>query len=559
MDRRGFLSSLGKAALGGAALATSRLALGQQARNRPNVILFMTDDQGYGDMSCHGNPHLKTPNTDRLAAEGVEFTRFYVCPVCAPTRASLMTGRYNYRTRAIDTSLGRAMMDTAEVTVAELLRGAGYATGIFGKWHLGDNYPLRSIDQGFTESLVHNGGGIGQPSDPPGNRYFDPVLQHNGKPEKHKGYCTDIFTDAAIRFIEKNKDKPFFVYLPTNAPHGPFQIAEEYVKPFRGKGLDDRTMKVYGMVKNIDENIGKLLAKLKDIGLDDNTIFIFLTDNGPNGRRYNAGLRGHKGSVYEGGIRTAFFMRWPARLKAGRKLSVHAAHIDVLPTLAAACGAPLPKEVKIDGLNLLPLALGTLKEKWPSRTLFLQWHRGDHPVPFRACAAVGGRYKLVNGKELYDLTKDPGEKNDVAAQHPGIVELMRKQYEAWFKDVSASRGYAPPRIHLGTPHENPTILTRQDWRGPRAGWGPNSLGHWEVRVARATSYQVRLRFRPLRTDGQAIFKLGGVALKKPLKKGSRQCTFDNVELPAGPGRLEAWITLKKKPVGVNYVDVTRVK
>ena len=564
MDRRRFLGSVARTTVGSAAaIAASRLAFGQPAKpQRPNVVLVMTDDQGYGDMSCHGNPHLKTPNIDRLANEGVEFTHFFVCPVCAPTRACLMTGRYNYRTRAIDTYLGRAMMDTDEVTIAELLGPAGYATGIFGKWHLGDNYPLRTIEQGFGESLVHNGGGIGQPSDPPGNRYLDPILQHNGKPVKTQGYCTDIFTDAAIRFIEANKDKPFFVYLPTNCPHGPFQIAEEYVKPFRGKGLDDKTMKVYGMVKNIDDNLGKLLAKLKALGLDENTIVIFLCDNGPNGRRYTMGLRGDKGSVYEGGIRTACFLRWPARLKAGTKVDRIAAHIDMLPTLLAVCGVAKPKDPKIDGLDLLPLALRTAT-KWPDRALFAQWHRGDRPVPFRACAVRTQRWKLVNGRELYDMAADPSEKTNLADKHPDVVAKMRKQYEEWLRDVSASRGYDPPRIHLGTPHEDPTTLTRQDWRGPRAGWGRNSLGHWEVHVATAGKYRIRLRFRPTRRAGEAVFRLGKAAQRRPLAKGATQCVFEGIALPAGPGRLETWITgAAPKPAataGVNYVDVSLIK
>ena len=561
MDRRQFLQATVAAT---ASLATSRLARAQQARGpRPNIVLFMTDDQGYADMSCHGNPHLQTPNIDRLQKEGCELTQFYVCPVCAPTRACLMTGRYNYRTRAIDTWLGRAMMDTDEVTLAEILRDAGYATGIFGKWHLGDNYPLRSIDQGFAESLVHNGGGIGQPSDPPGNSYFDPILQHNGEPVKTKGYCTDIFTDAAIKFIEANKDKPFFVYLPTNAPHGPFLVAEKYWKPYQAKGLDDRTAKVYGMVQNIDENIGKLLARLEALKLAHNTIFIFLTDNGPNGRRYNCGMRGAKGSVYEGGIRTACFLRWPAKVTPGRKVARLGAHVDMLPTLCSAAGAPLPKDVKIDGINLMPLALGLPVKKWPSRTLFFQWHRGDQPVAFRAAAVRTPRWKLINGNQLYDLGNDPAEKSNVAADHPDVVADLRKRYERWFADVSASRGYAPPRIHLGTPHESPTILTRQDWRGPRAGWGPRSLGHWEVLVAEKGNFDVRLRFRATRQAGEATFKLAEASLKQTLAKGATSCTFRNVPLPKGPARLEAWITgVPPKPeqtIGVNYVDVSRTK
>ena len=419
---------------------------------------------------------------------------------------------------------------------------------------------MRPEDQGFDEVLVHNGGGIGQPSDPPGSGYFDPVLRHNGVWGKHKGYCTDVFFDAALKFIEANRERPFFAYIPTNAPHGPFIVADELWKPFKEMGFDNRTAKVYGMVKNIDDNLGKLLARLKALGLDENTIVIFLCDNGPNGRRYTMGLRGAKGSVYEGGIRTGFFVRWPAvtAKRAGAKEHDLAAHIDVAPTLLDACGAAKPEDVRFDGRSLLKLITGQ-ETAWPDRTLYIQWHRGDAPVPFRACCARGPRWKLVNGKELYDLQKDPGEKRNVAAQHPEIVKQMRAGYEAWLKDVSATRGYDPPRIHIGTPRENPTTLTRQDWRGPRASWGANGLGHWEVKVTTAGAYEVTLRFRPVRKAAEATFKLGKVTLTKPLEKGAASCVFEKVALEAGEGRVEAWVKQDGKTVGVHYVDVKRLQ
>jgi len=551
---------MGMMAAGAAAVA---LPSGARARGaaaggrRPNVVLIITDDQGYGDLGHHGNDKIKSPNLDRLARQSVEFTRFYVCPVCSPTRASLMTGRYNYRTGVVDTYLGRSMMYSDEVTMAELFVGAGYCTGIFGKWHLGDNYPLRSIDQGFQESLVHKGGGIGQPSDPPGNRYFDPILQHNGRAKKYRGYCTDIFTNAAIDFIENNRNRPFFVYLSTNAPHTPLQIDEAYVAPYRAMGLDDTTAKIYGMVTNIDENVGRLLEKLRELHLEEDTILIFLTDNGPQQNRYNCGLRGRKGSVYEGGIRVPFFVRWSGTLKAGKRIDRIAAHIDVLPTLLDACGVAAPATPSTDGINLLPL-LRRDSIEWRDRTLYFQWHRGDEPELYRACAAGSQRHKLVNGKELYDIIADPGEKNDIAAEHPDVVERMRKGYEEWFGNVSATRGYDPPRIYLGTRFENPVILTRQDWRGPRAGWGRNSLGHWEIKVANTGSYEIRLRFRPAEKQAEAHFRLGGTNLKKPLEKGATSCTFEPVRLEAGEGRLEAWIATADKTVGVSYVDVKRL-
>ncbi|MEQ9070753.1 MAG: arylsulfatase, partial [Gimesia chilikensis] len=279
---------------------------------QPNVILLLTDDQGYGDVGFHGNAQIRTPHMDELARQGMELTRFYCSPVCAPTRASLMTGRYYYRSGVVHTSRGGAKMYGEETTLAEMLQGAGYATGIFGKWHLGDNYPMRPQDQGFAESLVHRSGGIGQAPDKP-NSYFDPWLWKNGQREQGKGYCTDLFFDAALEFMDRQAQagKPFFVYLPTNAPHTPLEIADSYWKPYQEQGLDETTARVYGMVENLDKNLGRLMAHLDQTKLKENTILIFLGDNGPQQKRYTAGLRGRKSWVYEGGIRVPFVATWP--------------------------------------------------------------------------------------------------------------------------------------------------------------------------------------------------------------------------------------------------------
>jgi len=535
--------------------------MGQEpsAPRLPNVVLIITDDQGYGDLGCHGNPVLKTPHLDRLHAESTRFTRFHVCPVCSPTRASLMTGRYNYRTGVVDTYAGRSMMHADEVTLAEALSRGGYRTGIFGKWHLGDNHPMRAMDQGFQEALVHRGGGVGQPSDPPGNSYFDPVLSHNGRDEKHEGYCTDIFTNAAIAFIESNRDRPFFAYLSTNAPHVPLQIDDRHVAPYRAADVSEGAAKVYGMIANIDENVGRVLDTLARLDIERDTIVIFMTDNGgtpaEDADRFNAGLRGWKGSVYEGGIRVPFFLRWPGVAAAGRDIDRVAAHIDVFPTLLAACGIDPMEGVQVDGLNLLPL----LREEtpdWPDRNLFFQWHRGDAPEPFRQCAVLNQRYKLVDGKELYDLDRDPAEERDIAADQPERVAQMRAAYETWFADVSATRGYAPPRILLGTPHENPVVLTRQDWRGAE-GWGAHDVGHWEVRVAAAGTYTVRLRFPAVEQAAGALFRLGDVALGIPLHGGEESCEFAGMALPAGDARLEAFLQQGSRYTGVHYVDVIK--
>ncbi|MEO8351032.1 MAG: arylsulfatase, partial [Chthoniobacteraceae bacterium] len=376
---------------------------------RPNIVLVMTDDQGYGDLGIAGNPVLETPHIDSLARVSASMSRFYVSPVCSPTRACLMTGRYNYRTRVIDTFKGRSMMEPDEVTIAEVLRAAGYRTGIFGKWHLGDNYPLRAQDQGFDESLVLRGGGLAQPSEPIENHehYTDPILFHNGEQVRTKGYCTDVYFDAALKFIEAAQlaQKPFFAYIATNAPHGPFHdVPDALYQKYKAKDLTpvllgnaksaDTVARVYAMIENIDQNLGRLTEKLDRLGLAENTIVIFMVDNGPNTKRYVGPFRGMKSDVHEGGIRSPFFVRWPARLKAGTVSDRMAAHIDVMPTLLEAADIPPPEGLKFDGRSLLPLLEGK-KTEWPTRTIVLQTHRGNKPIRFHQTATIQQRWKLV--------------------------------------------------------------------------------------------------------------------------------------------------------------------
>ncbi len=558
-----------------------------RAETRPNVLVIITDDQGHGDLGIHGNPVIQTPNLDRLARDSVRLTRFQVAPVCAPTRASLMTGRYNYRTGVVDTFLGRAMMHTDEVTLAELLSAAGYRTGIFGKWHLGDNAPMRPIDQGFQEALVLQGGGIGQSSDPPGgSSYFDPILQHNGKEEKHQGYCSDVFTDAAIHFIaDRSQPKPFFAYLAFNAPHAPLEVPESYRKlyaetdlsnerfptggyPWPGRVPKDITARVYGMVTNIDDNLGRLFAKLDSLGLADDTLVVFLTDNGPQQVRYVSGFRGLKGTTYEGGIRVASFWRWPGKLAPGKTIDRIASVIDLTPTILDACGLPKPADVKFDGVSLWPLLTGKVDPSaWPDRFLFTQWHRGDAPEKYRSFAARDQRYKLVRANtfrnlrplfELFDIEADPYERQNLAMEHPEIVERLRSAYSDWLDDVSQTRGFEPPpRIHLGSPLENPTTLTPQDWRGPTAD-GATGLGYWEVDVIRPGDFDMTLTFRPVPNGSIARLKLGELVREAMVKPGAEEVRFDSVPLPVGPGRLEVWIEPEDRPrVGVRSVDVRR--
>ncbi|MBI5817954.1 MAG: arylsulfatase [Verrucomicrobia bacterium] len=437
------------------------------AERKPNVVLFLTDDQGYGDLGYRGNPHVKTPQLDAFAREAVELSNFHVSPVCSPTRASLITGRYNFRTGVCDVFGKATQMNPTEVTVAEVLRSAGYATGIFGKWHLGDDLERCPNAQGFDEALSFPGAAM--------RKYFDPELVHNGTKGKRTGYCMDIFTDAAIEFMKKNRAKPFFVYLPANLIHTPLQVDEELAAPYLKLGLGPMTSKAYGMLKSVDNSFGKVRTTLKELGLEENTLLLFTSDNGPCSgsaptNRFMAGLHGLKGTVYENGIRTPCFTRWPAGFKSPVKVTRLTAHIDVMPTILEACGVAVPAGVKLDGRSFLPLLRNPVAD-WTERTLFFQWDSGQQPRRGHAWCAVTERWKLaqpcgmdapnqkhirdryaelcrLQGRgersiegaprhELYDLAADPGETKNLAAEQPAVVENMKKQYEAWFDDVAA--------------------------------------------------------------------------------------------------------------------------
>jgi len=507
-----------------AGLSLISMAYGQ-AQKHPNVILIITDDQGYGDFGFTGNPHVKTPCLDKLAGESIRFNNFYVSPVSAPTRSSLMTGRYSLRTGVRDTYNGGAMMASSEVTIAEVLKGAGYATGQFGKWHLGDNYPSRPIDQGFDESLMHLGGGMGQPGDITtylrgDSSYFNPLLWHNGLQESYSGYCSDIFTDQAIRFIEKNRTGPFFCYLAFNAPHTPLQVPEKYYNMYRdidpslGFDSDKRPFpemsekdkedarKVYAMVSNIDDNTCKVLKKLDELGISDNTVVIFMTDNGPQQRRYIAGMRGLKGSVYRGGVRVPLLIRYQGTGKGIKEIEATVAHIDILPTIASICNASLPGDRKIDGIDLMPLLTGSKKE-FPDRSLFFYWTRHS-PELYNNIALYNGRYKLVGNTdynapvskfELFDIQNDPYEQKNLVNELPDIAAGLKAELDSTFSGLAASGNMTgKPYIIIGTAAENPVILNRNDADGQWGIWEQEEVfGMWRVMINEGR-YNLRFKF-----------------------------------------------------------------
>lgn len=425
------------------------------AGKRPNIVFFLTDDQGYGDISAHGNPILKTPHLDRLRSEGVRFEDFHVSPTCAPTRAALFTGRHEFKNGVTHTILERERLALDAVTLAQVLRDAGYATGIFGKWHLGDEKEYLPGARGFDEVFIHGAGGIGQVypgscGDAPGNTYFDPAILHNGKFVKTKGYCTDVFYRQATDWMDAQRKagKPFFAYLPSNAPHAPYTARPEDAAIYAGKVPRPQIAHFFGMIHNIDENVGRVLAKLREWGVEKDTLVVFMNDNGTSAGVpvFNAGMRGAKGTAWLGGTRAASFWRWPGTLTPGASRAL-AAHVDFFPTLAEIAGAKLSADVKrqIEGRSLVPL-LHNPGATWADRYLFThqgRWPRFADPddSKFTMAAVRNSRWALVSengGREpdwqLFDLIVDYGQKNNVAAQHPEVVRELGAAFDRWWAE-----------------------------------------------------------------------------------------------------------------------------
>ena len=484
------------------------------AADRPNVLLVMTDDQGWGDIRSHGNARIDTPMMDGLAAAGARFERFFVSPVCAPTRASLLTGRYHLRTGTHGVTRAAETMREREVTVAEMFEAAGYATGCFGKWHNGAHYPQHPNGQGFDEFFGFCAGHW--------NNYFDTTLERNGTPVKTNGYISDVLTDVAIAFIEKNKKGPFFCYVPYNAPHTPWQVEDRYFDKYRARGLDDKTACAYAMCENLDDNLGRLLNTLDRLDLAAETIVLFLTDNGPNTERYNGDMKGRKGSPHEGGIRVPLFVRWPGRVRPGLRIEPIAAHVDLLPTLAELCRVPMLDHLPLDGKSLAPL----LEEKpidWPDRRLFTFRNRRGS-VRTQRWRAIGSGDKW----ELYDMRADPAQTSNLAADHPDLTQELSRAWRDMYQDVTRDGlDYIPTQVgHPGWPlvtlpgHEallrtekreippgsnrnrRPTRTEGISYLG-RSGWANDWITNWtrtdcypwwQIDVVRPGRYEVTLMY-----------------------------------------------------------------
>lgn len=555
---------------------------------RPNVIVIVTDDQGYGDMSCHGNPWLRTPHLDRLASQSVSLEDYHVAPVCTPTRASLMTGRYCTRVGAWAVTQGRQLLAKDEVTMAQVFKQSGYRSGIFGKWHLGDAYPFAPRFRGFDESVVHRAGGVDEIGNPTGNDYFNDTYYRNGTAESFEGYCTDVWFDEAMRFIsETPREQPFFVYLPTNAMHSPHIVAPKYSQRFLEQGLPEKRAHFYGMIENFDENLGRLLSYLQSASLEGNTILIFMGDNGTaqggNGNSdkedgFNSGMRGKKGSVYEGGHRVACFVRWQGHLQAGLKVDQLTSHRDWLPTLIDLCQLKAPPSIKFDGTSMVEL-LQNKPVEWPDRILFIERQDDDiqlaelspkaNRVPF---AVLTQQWRLVNG-ELYDIENDPSQRRNVANQNPHVVEDLYQQYRRHYSDVMQHRG-TPVAIPVGSPGQHEVSFTVRDWHPIQGAviWQQEQLGDealwingwWQIDVQQDGQYEVQLRRFPTEMDrsmnaSAAEIQIGDQSTRKSVQPTAASATFE-LSLEKGSHRLQTWLydTDSQHSRGAYFVDFSPI-
>lgn len=482
---------------------------------KPNVILIMTDDQGYGDLACNGNPVIRTPNLDRLKAESISFSNFHVDPYCAPTRAALMTGRYSHRTGGWGTIAGRNMLRDDEITMADIFHFNGYKTALSGKWHLGSNYPYRPVDRGFDEWLGKGDGGTGCATDYWGNDRVNDVYIHNGENINIPGYETDVFFRFAQEFIKNNRQDPFFLLLTPFAPHSPESVPDtSWLKPYSSK-VSPAVADLYATIGNIDDNIGKLREFLRNEGLEENTILIFLTDNGSSQNPFPAGMRGRKGSQYEGGHRVPLFIHWPAvKMRAPREINDLTAHLDLLPTFIDLCSLDLPAKIAFDGTSLGPLLKG-IKNKFKDRMLVTGAVYNFVPLPrpkWETTAVMQSHWRLVDGKELYDLTSDPGQQVNIAEKNPRKVENLRAFYEKYWKDVSAdSEKWLSTlgRPIAGSQFQPELTLTCEDWISDDKNipWnqhlvslGKETFGLWRIRIESQGTYRVELRRWPREAD-----------------------------------------------------------
>jgi arylsulfatase A-like enzyme len=578
MNRRTFLKRVALGAAGAVVVTRGKLMGAEPKTSRPNVILVLTDDQGYGDFSCHGNPVLRTPNLDRLHDQSIRLTDFHVAPMCTPTRGEIMTGLDALWNKARHVCGGLTMLRTDVPTMADIFKAAGYRTGLFGKWHLGDSYPYLPQYRGFQETVHHKSWGITSAADRWGNDYFDDMYYHNGKLEQYEGYCNDVWFREATKWIKTcaARDEPFFCYLPTNVPHGPLFVPPQYAEPYKKPGVPAN---FFGMIANLDENIGRLMAMLDETGLADNTILIFMTDNGGTAgvKLFNAGMRDGKTSLYDGGHRVPCFIRWPTgKLREPGDIDELTTCQDLLPTLIELCGLEPPTATQFDGTSLANL-LRDSQTRLSDRMIVVQYHI---EIPKWNATVMWKKWRLVKGKELYDIASDPGQKADIAEKHPDVVKAMREHYERWWAEVEPI-AKEPCYVHIGSQQENPVNLTCADWHMVYA----DNFGHlqqkvnsyWNLLVEREGEYQFALsRWPPEsgaamdaqlngpRGEGKALpvakarMQIGDFDESRPVAPGDKSATF-TTRLKPGNTRLQTWLydASGTELCGAFYVIVTR--
>jgi len=555
------------------------VVIGKSFAETPNIILLVADDQGYGDFGATGNHLIKTPHLDRLADQSFEMTRFYVNAVCSPTRASLMTGRSSYRTGVTDTFKARSTMRTEEVTLAEMLKTKGYTTGQFGKWHLGDTYPYRPMDQGFDKAVYHLGGGLAQPADPleNENRYTDPVLFDNGKKFTAQGYCCDVYYEEAIKWFSKEtqKGRPFFAYVATNTPHDPLHdVPKKWYDHYKDMDLgkqnfsqdkghaipgqidQDRTARVFAMVSNIDDNVGKLIKVLKDLRIDRNTLVIYMSDNGPAGTRYVGGFRGKKSMSTEGGLRSPIWFRYPDKFEAGGKSPLVSAHFDIMPTIAELVGVDMPSDRTIDGRSLLPTLLGKA-QRWDDRTMVLQSHRGTRPRRLINSAVITQKWKLETntaGKiELFDMAQDAYAETNVILQKPDVGKRLVDFYDTWLKGLDSEYPdmWSTLPLKVGTTHEPKVFLTRQDMvMAEKTPWHIHeSNGYWGLDVTRSDDYDIRFELLKPSHKVEAELVINGKIIQAKTFEGKKVMSFGRVHLDRGAAQLKINVIADEKQAG----------
>lgn len=506
------------------------VSLFSQREIRPNVILVLTDDQGIGEIGAHGNPWIQTPNIDKFYKQSVRLTDFHVNPVCTPTRATIMTGRYPINNGAWATYKGRDALSERAYTIAKLFQENDYKTGLFGKWHLGDNYPSRPTDLGFDVAIHHKAGGVGELSDYWGNNYFNDVYYANNKPQQFEGYCTNVWFQEAIQFIDNNKDRPFFVYLPTNAPHSPFYVEEQYAGPYQHlKGKEIVNPEFYGMITNIDENFGKLEKFLKKNKLTDNTILIFMTDNGTSdgiskdGKiGYNMGFRGKKNDRTEGGHRVPFFIRWKdGKVKGGWDIDELTAHVDLLPTLAGLCHLNIPEETELDGIDLSPLLLKE-ENAIAERSIFIHSRQDWRaPLDIENTCILKDQWRLVNGTELYNVEKDRMQLNNLIDELPEIAKELLSENAEFLEKVKMNHEYSEfPTAIVGHPDQREIKLTIQHaigddlpiWKSEQVAEGKKNKNNTHaIHIEKEGWYEVSCSRWPKENSGPIL----GIPKKNP--------------------------------------------